>query len=119
MAADVTLDETYKVRKANVFMSLRIGDGQFGTSDVFLDDQQILRVSGPIGKLLIGKGEDLVGSMLLIRSIVNDVSAATNRMSVGYQLRGGAATREFIARGKVDKPGALLVFEATFEFVQA
>lgn len=118
MAADVTLEKDYTVKNRNIFLAVTIGEGQFGTSDVFLDADQLLRASGPI-KLLIGKGSEIADKTLLIRSVVNDVNAATNRMSVKYRLTGGAAAGEFVAKGKVTDAGELLVFEATFSLVPA
>lgn len=114
--ADVTLEKKYAVRSKNVFLELNIGEGQFGTSDVFLDGAHLVRASGPL-KVLLGPGGDVAGRTALVRSVVNDVSAATDRMSITYRLNGGAAPAEFIARGKVDTPGDLLIFEATFALV--
>jgi hypothetical protein len=53
--ADVSLEKEYVVRSKKVFLSLTIGEGQFGTSDVFLDDDRVLRASGPL-KVLLGNG---------------------------------------------------------------
>jgi hypothetical protein len=114
--ADVIMTEEYRVRNKNVFLSVIIGEGQFGTSDVLLDGERLLRTSGPL-KLLIGKGSDIVDKALLVRSVVNDVSSATNRMSITYHLTGGAAVPPFVAKGKVAEQGDLLIFEATFSFV--
>ena len=114
MPVDVTLDKTYKLRNRDIFLSLTIGEGQFGTSDVFVDDTKILRASGPIGRLLVGDGASLAGKTLTVISVVNDVSAATNRMSVTYKLTGGESTAEFTSRAKVNASGDSLVFEANF-----
>lgn len=116
--ADVSLDKEYVVRNKNVFLSLTIGEGQFGTSDVFLDDDHVLRASGPL-KVLLGNGSDIVGETVIVRSVVNDVSSATNKMSVTYRLTGGAAAAEFVAKGKVVDAGDLLIFEATFALAAA
>lgn len=117
MPVDVTLNKSYEVRARNIFVSVSIGEGQFGTSDVLLDSQEILRASGPIGKLLVGNGDGLAGKTLTVRTIVNDVSAATNRMSVTYKLTGGRSTATFTARGRVAQSNDLLAFEANFSFV--
>lgn len=115
MPADVILNKIYKLRNREIFLSVAIGQGQFGTSDVILDNQQILRASGPIGKLLLGNGNDLAGSTLTVRTVVNDVSTMTNRMSVTYKLAGGQSAAEFTSRSQVAQPGDLLVFEARFD----
>jgi hypothetical protein len=116
--ADVSIEKEYVVRNKNVFLALTIGEGQFGTSDVFLEDARVLRASGPV-KVLLGGGSDIAGKTVIVRSVVNDVSSATNRMSVTYRLTGGAAAEEFIARGKVVNAGDLLIFEATFTLATA
>jgi hypothetical protein len=114
MAVDVTLNKYYQLRNRDIFVSVAIGEGQFGTSDVILDGKRIVRVSGPIGKLLIGPGGDLAGKTLTVRTVVNDVSTLTNRMSVTYRLDGGKSRAEFTSRSQVTVPGDLLVFEANF-----
>jgi hypothetical protein len=114
--ADVIVAEEYRVKSRNVFLSVTIGEGQFGTSDVLLDGERLLRASGPL-KLLIGKGGDIVNKDLVVRSVINDVNSATNKMSVSYHLTGGAATPPFVAKGKVIEQGDLLIFEATFSLV--
>jgi hypothetical protein len=119
MAADVTLNKTYKVRNSNVFLSLIIGEGQFGTSDVFVDNKRILRTSGSFGKLRLGKGSELAGKDLLVRTVVNDTVAQTNRMAVSYKLSGGSGPGDFVAKGKVGNEGDSLIFEATFSLVAA
>jgi hypothetical protein len=111
MPVDVRVNKRYRVRNRDVFLSLTIGEGQHGTSDVFLDDKRLLRASGTIGKLLLGHGPDLVGRILTVRSVVNDVSTTTNRMSVTCRLNGGESAEEFVAKGKVEESGAPLVFE--------
>jgi hypothetical protein len=115
MPVDVTLNKTYKLRDRPIHLTLLIGEGQSGTSDIFIDKTRIVRASGTIGRLLVGNGADLAGKALVARSVVNDVSAVTNRMSVTYKLTGGKSNAEFTLPGTVSKSGAALVFEATFD----
>lgn len=117
--ADVSIEKTYAVGNRDVFLSLMIGEGQFGTSDVKLGDKLLVRASGPIGKLMIGKGADLPNKALKIRSVVNDISTQTNRMSVTYQLTGGDASEPVTAEGVCKQEGGLLIFEAVFTFTEA
>ena len=114
MPADVTLQKTYALRNRDIFLSLVIGEGQFGTSDILVNGKRILRASGPIGKLFVGNGSDLSGQDLVVRTIVNEVSTLTNRMSVTYTVQGGQSTAQFTLRSQVTQPGDLRVFEATF-----
>ena len=113
MADPVTNEKDYEVRKGDVFLSLTIGEGQTGTSDVFIGDKKIVRVTGSIGKLLLGKGSDIAGKALVVRSVVNDVNSDTNKMTVTYKLKGGAKGLVFTSKGSVDAEGAVLFFEAT------
>lgn len=117
MAADITLEKNYAVRRRDVFLSVTIGEGQQGRSSLLLDDKQVLRASPPIGRFLVGAGADLIGRTLTIRTVANDVVAATNRLSVTYRLSGGVQVAEFTSRGKVDQDNDFLIFEAVFSFV--
>jgi hypothetical protein len=115
MPADISVDKNYRVGDGPVRLSLVIGEGQFGRSDVRLNTQRIVRVSGSIGNLLVGKGEDVSGKTLRIRTIVNDTVSATNRMSVTYKLTGGPSDKEFTSKGEVEKEGGNLVFDANVD----
>jgi hypothetical protein len=108
--------EDYKVGDGDVFLSLFIGEGQTGTTEVFLGTRPLVTLSGHFGNLFIGKGPDLVGKKLQVRSVINDVISAHNLMSVTYELRGGTRARSFEADGEVATNGSLLRFRATFTF---
>lgn len=110
----VTTNATYELGDGDVFLSLAIGEGQFGTSDVSVGSSRILRSSGSIGRLHLGSGPEIKGKKLKVKSVVSDVSTMTDRMSVTYQLTGGSGPKSIVARGKVDKAGASLIFETTF-----
>lgn len=114
MAEKVKTADTYEIGTEDVFLSLNIGEGQFGTSDVFVEDTSILRASGSIGRLRLGAGIRLTGKDVLIRSVVTDVSTLTNKMSVTYLLSGGKKDKKIAVKSSVSKPGASLVFETTF-----
>jgi hypothetical protein len=114
MADKVKTDNTYQVGTGDVFLSLSIGEGQFGTSDVLLGGTKLVRASGSIGSLRIGSGPDIKGKKLVARSAVNDVSTMTNKMSVTYRLDGGKSQKALTAKGSVGAQGKLLIFETTF-----
>lgn len=116
MAADIILDKDYVVQKRDVFLGVTIGEGQQGRSSILLDKKEILRAAPPIGRFLIDAGPDLIGKTLTVRTVVNDVVAATNRMSVTYRLSGGTSAAEFTSKGKVEHDNDFLVFEANFSF---
>jgi len=114
MPEKVTTNDTYRVGNGDVFISLAIGEGQFGTSDVSIDGTRLVRSSGSIGGLRVGAGPRVKGKDLKVRSVVSDVSTMTDRMSVTYRLNGGQGTKSITAKGKVDKAGKMLIFETTF-----
>jgi hypothetical protein len=116
MATDISLNKTYAVRRRDVFLSVTIGEGQQGRSSLLLDGKEVLRTSPPIGRFLVGAGTDLLGHTLTVRTVANDVVAATNRLSVTYKLSGGVQAAEFTSRGKVDRDNDFLIFEAVFSF---
>jgi hypothetical protein len=118
MPADITLARKYIVRKRDVFLAVTVGDGQQGLSSVLLDNKEILRTSPPFSKFLIGSGPDLSGKTLTIRTVVNDVVATTNRMSVTYTLSGGPSSAKFSSKGTVARDNDFLSFEANVTFVQ-
>jgi len=114
MPAKVKTDATYQVAAGDVLLSLSIGEGQFGTSDVFVGGTKVIRTSGPIGSLRVGSGPAIKGKKLLVRSVVTDVSTMTNKMSVSYRLTGGKAQKAVVAKGGVTAQGASLTFETSF-----
>jgi hypothetical protein len=114
MPAKVKTDDTYEVAAGDVLLSLSIGEGQFGTSDVFVGSAKVVRTSGPIGNLRLGPGPAIKGKRLLVRSVVTDVSTMTNKMSVSYRLSGGKAQKAVVAKGGVTSQGASLTFETSF-----
>jgi hypothetical protein len=119
MPSDITLARNYAVRERDVFLAVTIGDGQQGRSSVLLDNKEILRTSPPFSKFLIGEGAGLVGRTLTIRTVVNDVVATTNRMSVTYALSGGQSSEKFSSKGSAAHDNDFLSFEASFTFVQS
>jgi hypothetical protein len=118
MAEAVKTVDDYKVGEGDVFLSMRIGEGQTGTTEVLLGTTPLVTVSGDIGSLRIGSGADLAGKKLNVRSIINDVMSNTNRMAVTYELRGGTRARNFDADGEVATNFGLLRFRAVFTFVE-
>ena len=111
---DVTLQGQYTVGSTDVFLAITIGEGQHGTSIVLLGATRIAAGSGSL-HVKVGDGDDIKGKVVTVRSAVNDVIAATNRMSVTYRFAGGQGSGTFIAEGICPDEGGLLFFEATFD----
>jgi hypothetical protein len=114
----ITVDKKYEVRdNPDVFLSMTVGEGQFGRSDIFLDSKKLIRTSGSIKDFLIGKGKDVRGKELLIRTLGVDVNAQSNRMAMTYKMKGGQSNLDFESTGKVANNGGTLLFETTIALV--
>jgi hypothetical protein len=91
-------------------LSLFIGEGQFGRSDVVLEDQHMVRVTGDIIELRLGPAADLKGKTLLINTLGVDVNSDTNRLRVDYELTGVESNAQFFASDKVDNDNESVLF---------
>jgi len=111
--AAITKEKRYEVRNAKVFLSLVVGEGQFGRSDVFVGAQKVIRTSGSFDELLLGEGQDLIGKDVVIRTLAVDVNAQSNRMHLTYQITGGPSSLEFESKGEVTNQGGTLTFKTT------
>ena len=108
------LNRTYTVRKAPVILRIVIGDGQFGSSVVRLDGQEI--ASGAIAMLLLGDGAGLRGSKATVATTVTDVQRGTNRTSVTFELSGGLTTDVHPVNADADRDGGSVLYVARFTF---
>ena len=96
-----TLVEDYAVAAGRVTLSVLVGDGQMGTSVVRLDQEQL--AIGDITDLAIGRGPDIAGKQLFVKTVVTDVNDKTNHTSVRYELQGGKADKNFDLAESVDQ----------------
>lgn len=108
---------TYVVRDRPVTLGVRIGQGQIGSTAVFRGKEE-LASAGVVLRVLLGEGSDLVRSTVRADSIVQDVLAPTNRMTVEYVLEGGAKREVFESRATV-KEDELCRFLTTITFARA
>lgn len=108
------LNRTYTVRKAPVILRIVVGDGQFGSSVVRLDGEEI--ASGAIAMLLVGDGAGLRGSKVAVATTVTDVQRNTNRTSMTYELSGGPTTDVHPVDANVDQDGGSVLYVARFTF---
>jgi hypothetical protein len=115
----VLTEKAYDVKKKDVFLSLLVGDGQFGRSDVFLDDTKIIRATGDITGLRLGNGAELDGKTLKIHTLGVDVNTDTNRLDVSYELRGGDGVLEFTASDKVASEFGSIMFSTKVSLAAA
>jgi hypothetical protein len=82
------------VGKKRAQLTVLIGDAPFGTSLVRLDETEIDKGTDITG-LVIGRGPELLGRTLFIKSNVGKVRDETNHTSVRYVLTGGQKERSF------------------------
>src|SRR5262249_17222727 len=80
----------------DVSLTVIIGQGQLGATEVFRDDVLLVKGGVVIGKLNLGKGSKQK-TPISVESVVNDVSGQTNKMSVRYTLENGESRKEFVA----------------------
>jgi hypothetical protein len=107
-------EDDYAVAGGVVRLSVVVGEKQFGTSMVFLDDEAI--ANGVIKNLEIGSGPDLAGSTVEIYTMVTDISSATDEMEVSWTLTGG---KKKLAAGEHASPPADFgsqMFKGIFHF---
>jgi len=107
-----TLKTDYPVDTGAVVLTIKIGEGQLGTSVVRLGETQL--DIGEIDVLEIGQGPDLAGQVLFIKTVVADVNDNTNHTSVSYELQGGKADKVFNLDGTADEEGGSVVYRASF-----
>jgi hypothetical protein len=106
---------TYKVGTGDIRLQVTIGDGQLGSSRAVVGSKQF----DAAGKLdeVVGKGSDLAGQKLTVRSTVTDTNKQTNNTSVTYRLTGGPGTFEETLTFTVENERDSVGYKAVFELV--
>jgi hypothetical protein len=112
----VKLETDYEVGDVSVRISILIGDGQFGTSVMWVGE----RIFGPgdIEDVVLGTGPDLIGETLVIKSIVTDINDQTNHTSFTYDLDGGPAPARHVVEAIVDEEGDSVIYRTRIRFVE-
>lgn len=109
------LEDTYDVSGAEVFLSVTVGDGQFGSSRIIVDGnksytgQNIIRYS-------LGEGGTLTNKLVRVVTVVTDTNPSTNKMDVTHVLEGGPNVRTFPLSTEVESEGDSVIFDAKFHF---
>ena len=106
---------TYTVGKNDVLLTVGIGDAQIGGSVVLVDGLEV--GSNQITQLKLGKGSDLHGARVKIKTTVADTNDQTNRTSVTYSFEGGPHPLRTEITSQVDNDGDSMVFNARFDLV--
>jgi hypothetical protein len=111
----VRFETEYRVADGDVHVTVRIGDGQFGTSVMMLADQTF--GPGDVNDVVLGAGPDLSGLELRVKSIVTDINDMTNRTSIAYDLTGGEAPATHVLVATVDEEGGSVVYRTRIRFL--
>lgn len=120
MAKEVETRDIYRVGTsgADVKVSVDVGLSQAGMTKVLLGTTPIITTTPPIGQLNIGPGAGLEGELLIVETLVTDVSAKTDKMEVIVTLEGGPRPKPVKANGEVSSPGESLLFRTFVAFLE-
>lgn len=105
-------EQDYFVSGGTVRLSVTVGERQFGSSIVFLDEEML--ANGDIDELDVGKGEDIEGKVLAIYTLVTDVRDNTDQMAVTWILAGGESRVVATAIGAAPKKFGSQMFKGVF-----
>ena len=107
-------EQDYIVANGQVRLSIVVGERQFGSSIVFIDDEQV--ANGIVEELILGEGEALEGSTAFIYTLVTDIRDNSDEMSVTWIITGGAHRVTATATGIPAKKFGSQMFKGVFHF---
>jgi hypothetical protein len=110
-----TVEREYEVESGIVILNIIVGEGQVGTSVVWLDNQVIAK--GDLGPVTLGPGAILTGRVLGIRTLALDINPMTNRTAVTYILTGGATELDVTLTQDAQQADSAMVYAARFSLV--
>jgi hypothetical protein len=107
-------EQDYIVANGQVRLSIVVGERQFGSSIVFIDDEQV--ANGIVEELILGEGDSLEGSTAFIYTLVTDIRDNSDEMSVTWIIAGGAHRVTATATGAPAKKFGSQMFKGVFHF---
>jgi hypothetical protein len=113
----VVHEQDYIVSDGRVRLTVIVGERQFGSSMVFLDDE--LMANGDIDELPIGNGGKLNGRTLVVYTLVTDIRDNTDEMSVTWILTGGGHKLNETETGAPAKKFGSQMFKGVFHLTSA
>lgn len=118
MAKTIEKRDSYRLGTSvgDVKVSVAVGVGQEGMAKVTLGTTALITTSPPIGRLNLGPAPGLEGLLLLIETLVTDVSTKADKMLVDVTLEGGVRTRTITSDAAVNAPGESLLFRTFVVF---
>jgi hypothetical protein len=108
-------EQDYAVSDGAIRLSVVVGERQYGSSVVFMDDDVV--ANGDVDELLLGDGDKLEGSTLSIYTLVTDVRSDVDDMAVTWILVGGGHRIIATATGKPSKRFGSQMFKGVFHLV--
>ena len=115
---DYDIDVEFNVGSHDsVCLTVGIGDGQEGSSAVFLDDIPVI-LSDTIENFPLGLGQDLVDRQLTLETTVTAINAKTNWTSVTWTLECGLEHLQESHAKEAANVGGLVSYNARFTFVE-
>ena len=110
-------EQDYIVSDGRIRVSVVVGQRQFGSSMVFLDEEIV--ANGIVEDLPIGNGKKLEGKTVSIYTLVTDIRENTDEMSVTWILTGGASRAVVTADGTPAKKFGSQMFKGVFHLTSS
>jgi hypothetical protein len=111
-----TMKTDYHVGNGKITISIAVGDGQMGTSAVWLGHTKVVQ-GVDIENFGIGGGEQLRGQTLVIKTVVTDTNDQTNHTCVTYTLSGGVKDSQIFLEATVDDNGDSVLYRAAINLL--
>lgn len=108
-------EDTYAVRDGDVWLSIKVGNGQFSNSTVVSGAGEI-DIDPVKKKYLLGRGGELVGKGIKVATVVAHTNASSDTMVVTYELDGGVTNKSYELTEAAPAGGKPLVFQGKFTF---
>ena len=108
-------EQDYEVSEGAVRLTVVVGERQFGSSIVFLDDDVV--ANGDIDSVVVGDGDKLEGRTISIYTLVTDIRRDADEMSVTWILAGGVHRLSATATGTPAKKFGSQMFKGIFHFI--
>ena len=108
-------EQDYVVGGGAIRLTVVVGERQFGSSIVFIDDD--VAANGDVEDLSLGDGDKLDGRTLVIYTLVTDIRRDVDDMAVTWILSGGAHRVSATATGTPAKKFGSQMFKAVFRLV--
>jgi len=108
-------EQDYEVSEGAVRLTVVVGERQFGSSIVFLDDDVV--ANGDIDSVVVGDGDKLEGRTISIYTLVTDIRRDADEMAVTWILAGGVHRLSATATGTPAKKFGSQLFKGIFHFI--